>query len=262
MTGITLILRGLFGINPAYSTFILNIPIIILGGQILGKRSFYYTIFGTTSLSIWLFIWQKVPLAINLEHDLLISALLAGIVAGFGSGIVYRVGGTTGGSDVIARILEKKQGISVGRSLFCFDILILLASLTYIDLKKMMYTLIFSYVFANMVDAILDGGYSAKGILVISNETKKMAPVLMAVTGRGTSFLKGEGAYSGTDKNILYMVVTSREVMEVKRIIAEYDSQAFISVINVHEVTGEGFTYKRPKKNFLKNWKNSAPSQK
>ena len=116
VTGITLILRALFGINPAYSTFILNIPIIILGGQILGKRSFYYTIFGTTSLSVWLFIWQKVPLAINLEHDLLISALLAGIVAGFGSGIVYRVGGTTGGSDDIARILEKKQCISFGRS--------------------------------------------------------------------------------------------------------------------------------------------------
>ncbi|EOT42722.1 YitT family protein [Enterococcus dispar ATCC 51266] len=258
VTGITLILRALFGINPAYSTFILNIPIIILGGQILGKRSFYYTIFGTTSLSVWLFIWQKVPLAINLEHDLLISALLAGIVAGFGSGIVYRVGGTTGGSDVIARILEKKQGISVGRSLFFFDILILLASLTYIDLKKMMYTLIFSYVFANIVDTILDGGYSAKGILVISNETKQMAPVLMATTGRGTSFLKGEGAYSGTDKNILYMVVTSREVMEVKRIIAEFDQQAFISVINVHEVSGEGFTYKRPKKNFFKKLKNTA----
>lgn len=248
VTGITLIFRALFGINPAISTLILNIPIIALGGRILGRRSFVYTIIGTFSLSAWLFIWQKVPISIDLHHDLLIAALVAGLFGGIGSGIIYRVGGTTGGSDVIARILEQRIGVSVGRTLFILDIVILTASLTYIDLQKMMYTLIFSYVFSHIVDAILDGGYSARGVLVISNHSESIAPKLMTEMERGVSFLNGEGAYSGTPKKIIYMVVSAREISEVKRIIYEFDTQAFVSVINVHEVEGEGFTYLRPKK--------------
>ena len=230
VTGITLIFRALFGINPAITTLVLNIPIIVLGGRILGRRSFFYTIIGTVALSAWLFIWQKVTFNIDLDHDLLISALIAGLLAGFGSGIIYRVGGT----------------------LFILDIVILTASLTYIDLKRMMYTLIFSYVFSHIVDAILDGGYSARGILVISNKSAEIAPRLMSELERGVSFLHGEGAYSGVEKKIIYMVVSTRELSEVKRIIHEYDEQAFVSVINVHEVEGEGFTYLRPKKKLFR----------
>ncbi|WP_122646783.1 YitT family protein [Enterococcus mediterraneensis] len=252
VTGITLIFRALFGINPALSTLVLNIPIVLLGGKILGRRSFVYTIIGTVALSGWLFFWQHISFAIDIDHDLLIAALLAGLFAGFGSGIIYRVGGTTGGSDVLARILEQKYGISMGRSLLIFDIFVLTASLTYIDLKRMMYTLIFSYVFSRIVDTILDGGYSAKGVLIISDHTDMLTPALMVELQRGVSYIKGEGAYSGTDKNIIYMVVSASEISEVKRIVHEYDERAFVSIINVHEVEGEGFTYMKPRSRLLK----------
>lgn len=169
-----MILRALFGIDPAYTTLLINIPLILLGGKILGKRSLAYTVLGTLSLSFFLWIWQRVPLEINLQHDLLIVSLLAGLVAGVGSGIVYRMGGTTGGSDIIARILEQNYGITMGRSLLAFDIIVLLASLTYIDLKRMMYTLIVSYVFSRVIDSILDGGYSAKGLLVVPTKAKRL----------------------------------------------------------------------------------------
>lgn len=248
VSGITLILRALLGINPAISTLVLNIPIILLGGRILGRRSFIYTIIGTLGLSGWLQIWQHIPIQIDLQHDLLIAALSAGIVAGFGSGLVYRVGGTTGGSDVIARILEKNYGISIGKTLFALDIVVLIASLTYIDLKLMLYTLIFSYVFAYIVDSILDGGYSAKGVLVISNHSEEIAPILMEELERGVSFLNGEGGYSGVEKKIIYIVVSQREISTVKEIIHQIDEKAFVSIINVHEVEGEGFTFLKPKR--------------
>lgn len=246
VSGITLILRALFHIDPAYSTLLINIPLILLGGKILGKRALAYTVLGTVSLSVFLWIWQRIPLQINLEHDLLIVSLLAGLIAGVGSGIVYRMGGTTGGSDIIARILEKNHGISMGRSLLAFDVIVLLASLTYIDLKRMMYTLIASYVFSRVIDFILDGGYSAKGILVVSNKSEEIAPLLMTGLQRGVTFLHGEGGFSGVDKKMIYMVVSSRELNEVKRIINEIDEHAFLSVLNVHEVEGEGFTYLKP----------------
>ncbi|KAF1304241.1 MULTISPECIES: YitT family protein [Enterococcus] len=252
VTGITLILRALFGINPALSTLILNIPIILLGGKILGRRSFFYTIIGTVALSGWLFFWQHISFSIDIQHDLLIAALIAGLFAGIGSGIIYRVGGTTGGSDVLARVLEQKFGITMGRSLFFFDILVLTASLTYIDLQRMMYTLIFSYVFSRIVDTILDGGYSAKGVLIISNFTEQITPVLMSELQRGVSYIKGEGGFSGVEKKIIYMVVSAREISEVKRIVHEFDERAFVSIINVHEVEGEGFTYMKPKNALFK----------
>lgn len=252
VSGITLILRALFGIDPAYSTLLINIPLILIGGKILGKRSLAYTVLGTVSLSAFLWIWQRVPLQINLQHDLLIVSLLAGLIAGTGSGLVYRMGGTTGGSDIIARILEKNYGISMGRSLLVLDVIVLLASLTYIDLKRMMYTLIVSYVFSRVIDSILDGGYSAKGILVVSNKNEEIAPLLITGLERGVTFLSGEGGFSGHSKKIIYMVVSSSELNEVKRIVHEIDEKAFLSIINVHEVEGEGFTYLKPQSKLFK----------
>lgn len=248
ITGITLILRALFGINPALSTLILNIPLIFIGRKYLGVRTFYYTIVGTVALSFWLAVWQKIPMVIDLEHDILIAALLGGVITGIGSGMVYRVGGTTGGSDILARIVEKYFGISVGRSLLIFDSLVLVASLSYIDLNKMMYTLIFAYVFSRVIDSVLDGGYSAKGLLIMSEKNEEIAPKLMEELDRGITFLNGEGGFSKIDKRIIYMVLTPREISQAKEVIHEFDKNAFISVINVHEVLGEGFSYKRKKK--------------
>ncbi|OJG97978.1 YitT family protein [Enterococcus termitis] len=252
VTGITLILRALFQIDPAYSTLIINIPLILIGGKVLGKHSFYYTILGTVSLSVFLWLWQRFPIEVNLDHDLLIASLLAGLAAGIGSGFVYRVGGTTGGTDVIARILEKHYGVSMGRSLLIFDILVLVLSLSYIDVKRMMYTLIVSFVFSRVVDSVLDGAYAAKGMLVISDHTEDIGEVVMAVLERGVTYLNGQGGYSQGEKKVLYMVVSPSELMEIKRIVHEIDSKAFISVINVHEAIGEGFTYARPAKSLFK----------
>ncbi|MGX7351372.1 YitT family protein [Enterococcus canis] len=252
VTGITLILRYLFNIDPALSTLLINIPLILIGGKILGRRSLFYTIFGTVSLSFFLFIWQRVPFDISVDHDLLIASLLAGMAGGFGSGLVYRAGGTTGGTDIIARILEKKIGVSMGRSLLAFDVFVLTMSLVYLDLKHMMYTLIASFVFAQIVDFVQDGAYAAKGIFVVSNESVAIGEQIMETLERGVSYFDGEGGFSHEPKKILYVVVSPREVMEVRHIIEETDAYAFVSVINVHEAIGEGFTYLKPPRKLMK----------
>lgn len=253
VTGITLILLNLFGIDPALSTLLINIPLILIGGKILGKRSFIYTILGTVALSVFLFIWQRVPLTINVDHDLLIAALLAGFFGGLGSGLVYRVGGTTGGADIIARILERKVGLSMGKSLLGFDVCVLILSLTYIDLKHMMYTLIVSYMFAQIIDFVQDGSYKARGMLIISQKNEEISQVIMASLERGVTFLDGQGGYSKEEKKILYVIVSPAELVTVKRIIEQIDKKAFISIFHVHEAIGEGFTYRKPSRFILKN---------
>ncbi len=251
MTGVTLILRALFGIDPALSTLFLNIPLILLGGRILGKKSFYYTILGTLGVSFWLSFWQRIPLVIDLQHDLLLVAIISGLITGFGSGIIYKVGGTTGGSDILARIVEKNSGISVGRAQLFFDTIVLLFSLTYIDLHKMLYTLIFIYVFSRIIDSVVDGGYSAKGIMIFSEKNQEIAPLLISDLERGLTYFDGEGGYSNDEKKVIYIIVTPREISSVKQIVNDVDPQAFITVSNVHEVQGEGFSYSRPKRRKL-----------
>ncbi len=257
VTGITLILHALIGLDPAYTTLLINIPLILFGGKVLGSRSFIYTIIGTASLSIFLWIWQRVPITIGIDHDLLIASLLAGLFSGLGSGFVYRVGGTTGGSDIVARILEKKMGISMGRSLLYFDICVLLLSLCYLDVKHMMYTLIASFVFSKIIDFVQDGAYTAKGILIVTNESEQIAANILSTFERGVTFLHGEGAYSKENKKIIYCVVSPQEIIQMKLLVEAVDPKAFISVINVHEAIGEGFTYDKPRRRFYLSRKSS-----
>lgn len=243
VAGITLLLRFLLGINPALSTILINIPLLIIGYRYLGKKSLIYTIYGTLILSFWIWIWQIIPVSLNIHHDLFIAAILAGIIGGFGLGLVYRFNGTTGGTDIIARIFEKKMGSPMGQSLFALDVCVLVASLTYIDLRRMMYTLVCSFVFSKVVNFIQDGGYSARGIIVMTKEYEKISNEIMQNLDRGVTYLKTQGAYTKNDGKALYCVVSQSEVTEVKRIINKYDSHAFISILDVNEIIGEGFTY-------------------
>lgn len=251
VTGVTLIIRYWLHIDPAYTTVLINVPLILIGYRYLGKKSLLYTVYGTLSLSFFIWLWQRVSLPVNLnvQHDMFLAGILAGFFGGLGSGLVYRFGGTTGGTDVVARILEKQKGISMGKTLLSLDVLVLTLSLSYLNLRQMMYTLLASYVFSKIVDFIQEGSYSARGLIIISPKNDEIANELMRQLDRGVSFLKAEGGYSGKDKKAIYSVISSTELTIAKRIIETIDSSAFISIIDVNEVLGEGFTYeKKPTK--------------
>ena len=251
VTGITLIIYHLSHFNPAYSTLLLNIPLILIGLKIFGMRALIYTLVGTFSLSFNILFWQKMNIMISVENDLLIAALLAGLFGGIGSGIIYKVGGTTGGTDIVARIIEKNFGLTIGRSLLILDMLVLLLSLSYLSLKQMMYTLIAVFVFSIVVDFVQEGSYSAKGIMVISDKSDLIAEQIMNELERGVTYLKSEGAYSNVERNIIFCVATHPEINRIKDISHEIDNKAFISVLTVNEVLGEGFSYEVMKKKRL-----------
>ena len=243
VSGITLIFHALFKINPAYTQILLNIPLFILGVKIFGKRGMIYTIHGTVCLSIFIWLFQRMSMSIDLAHDTLIAALLAGIFAGIGGGIVFRFGGTTGGGDIIGRYFEQKKGFALGQTLFVFDILVLTLSLSYIDIQHMMYTVIASFVFSQVVAVVQNGGYTVRGMLIISSKYAAIRQKITDEIGRGATYLKAEGVYSGQDTKVIYVVLSPIQVQAVKGILAEIDPDAFVSIINVHEVIGSGFTY-------------------
>jgi len=251
ISGITLIFRALFHIDPAYSTILINVPLIIIGWRFLGRQSLIYTIYGTGMLSLCLWVWQRVPLTIALHGDLLLSALGAGIIGGFGSGLLYRYGGTTGGTDIIARIFERFRGVPMGRTLLYLDVVVLLISLVYIDIQHMAYTLIYSYVFARIVNFTQEGAYAARGVIVVSENYQQITDEIMTELERGVSLVNGEGGFSHQERKMIYVVVAPRELYRLRQIIQRNDSRAFISVINVNEALGEGFSFGLPDKGWL-----------
>ncbi|MBZ6002867.1 YitT family protein [Leuconostoc gelidum subsp. aenigmaticum] len=251
LSGITLILLALFNWNPAYTNLILNIPLLIIGYRVLGRRSLIYTIWGIISLSFWLYVWQKFPMPPALHHDMLIAGLLAGIMSGIGLGIVFRFGGTSGGTDVIARIMEQKLGIQIGRTMFALDAVVLLMSLIYIDVIHMMYTLIASFVFAQVVGLTQQGAYTARSFMIFTDYPEEISHAIMHELERGTSLLKSEGGYSHREQRVVYAVVDPSEVSTVQHIIQEIDPKAFVSIFTAQEQLGEGFSYLRPKKKFI-----------
>ncbi|WP_278965076.1 YitT family protein [Lactobacillus apis] len=253
ISGITLLLRHFWGINMGLSSLLLNIPLIILGYRFMGKRLLAYTIWGTLWLSFFLWFWRLVPIIyqLNLEHDLFLSAILAGTLSGIGLGLVFRYNGTSGGTDIIARICQIKYGLSSGKVLLFCDAIILFASLSYLDLKHIMYTLVASFILSRVMDTVQQGAYSARGLLIISESYEKIAEMIDLKLDRGFTYLEARGGYKKTKRPVIYLVVSPREIPAVKELIAAEDPKAFVSVIEVHEALGEGFTYKQKRQHLL-----------
>ncbi|MBC2063859.1 YitT family protein [Listeria welshimeri] len=242
LAGVTLFLLHFFQIDPAYSNLILNIPLFIIGWRILGNRSLIYTGIGTVSLSLFLWIFQRIPYTLDLHSDLLLVALFAGGFSGIGLGLVFRYGGTTGGSDIIAKLLHHTKGISMGRTLFAIDAIVLAASLSYLDVRQVMYTLVAVFIGSRVIDFVQEGAYAARGALIISKDNDAIASHVMLSMNRGVTVLEGRGGFSKNEKDVLYIVVAKNEIIQLKNIVQAVDPHAFVSVSVVHDVMGEGFT--------------------
>ncbi|MDQ0176183.1 YitT family protein [Bacillus chungangensis] len=248
-TGINLLLYFIFQINPAISNIVLNIPVFFVGWKILGTKAFLYTMIGTIAVSIFLWIFQIYEIAIPLENDLFLAALFAGIFIGIGLGIIFRYGGTTGGVDIIARLIHRYRGWSMGRTMFLFDAcVILLSLLTYLDYRQAMYTLVAVFVGARVIDFMQEGAYAARGAMIISEYHQEISDKILEEMNRGITVLHGHGSFTKQQKDVLYCVVGKNEIVRLKNIIHAIDPHAFVSVTVVHDVLGEGFTLDEDKK--------------
>jgi uncharacterized membrane-anchored protein YitT (DUF2179 family) len=249
-TGITLLLFFLFKWDPSYTNLLLNIPLFFIGWKFLGRSTFIYTIIGTVGVSLFLWIFQRFSTVdIPLHDDLALAALFAGVAIGVGLGIIFRFGGTTGGVDIIARLMQKYAGWNIGKTMFIFDAVVITVSIVfYLEYREAMYTLVAVFVGAKVIDFIQEGAYSARGAMIISEQNNKIADKIMQEMERGVTVLKGYGYFSKSEREVLYCVVGKNEIVRLKSVITSVDPHAFVSVSEVHDVLGEGFTLDENKK--------------
>jgi len=185
----------------------------------------------------------------TLKDDLVLVALFAGLFIGIGLGIIFRYGGTTGGVDILARLAHKYLGWSMGKTMFLFDTLVILASwVTYLNSRSMMYTLVAVFVGARVIDLVQKGAYAARAAFIISQHQDEIATKITNEMGRGVTVFQGYGHFTKSEREILYCVVGQNEIVRLKNIITSIDEYAFVSLTEVHDVMGEGFTLDEQKK--------------
>jgi uncharacterized membrane-anchored protein YitT (DUF2179 family) len=236
VTGIALVIRYLVPSLPvAMLYFILNIPIYALGWMYVGRRFFLYSIAGLLIFSGAL-ICPNVLLPV---HDKILSVLLAGIIIGVGSGIILRSLGSAGGLDILSIILMKRFSIRLGSSVLAFNVLVLGAGAVLFSLEMALYTLVYLYVNSSMINLVVTGLSQRKAIHIISPQWEKITQEINEKIQRGVTIMRGQGGYTSQEYQILYTVITFRELARLKRIISAVDPNAFVVVTDTLEVMGQ-----------------------
>lgn len=255
-TGITLITYYLFKIPVSIMNLLINIPLFVLAWKLLGKKSLYLSLLGTFSVSAWMAIFEAMPLSHRYHHfifdafkgDILLACIASGVVLGLGLGIIFNAGGTTGGTDILARIFNKYTSLSMGKLMLIVDAIVLTTVvIVFQDVRTAMYTLFFILIDTLVIDLIGEGGFAGKGFLIVTSKPEEIAKKVSDDLGRGITFIRGIGYYSRKDLDIVYCVVSRNEMKQMKDIINQIDPFAFITISEAHEILGEGFTLDKEK---------------
>ena len=235
-TGVALIIHYMVPSLPvAVLYFILNVPVFCLGWIYVGRRFFFYSVAGMFIYSLALaLIHVSLPV-----HDKMLSAILAGIVVGAGSGIILRSLGSAGGTDILSVILLKRFSIRLGSTILAFNTVLLGAGAVLFSLEDALYTLIYIFVCSYMVNLVVTGLSQRKAVHIISPQWEEISHEIMDKIQRGITVIRGRGGYTGRDEQILYTVISFRELPQLKQLIRSVDPDAFVVVTDTLEVMGQ-----------------------
>ncbi|TCZ78234.1 YitT family protein [Paenibacillus albiflavus] len=238
VTGVTIIAYYLFGWSPGLVSLILNSILLIIGYKFLDKNTTVYTIIAVAFNSLFLYLTESWHIA---SDEIMINAIFGGVFAGVGIGLIIRVGGTTAGSTILARIMNKYLDWNVSYALLFFDLIVAFSSYFIIGAQSLMFTIAMLYIGTKVMDFIIEGLNAKKAVTIISNEQNKIAEEVSAVMDRGVTVLHGYGHYTKLPKEILYIVISKQEVSTLKKIVRTIDKDAFLTIHDVRDVFGEGF---------------------
>jgi uncharacterized membrane-anchored protein YitT (DUF2179 family) len=237
VTGIALIFHYLFpGLNVGLAYFLLNLPLMLLGFFSISRRFLLYTLYGMGFFSLAAAFIKPPAAAIE---DPILAALFAGIICGVGAGVILRSVGSTGGLDILAVHVNQKFGFRPGSVGFIFNSMVLIVGAYFFGLEIALYTLIYVFTSSRVLDAVLTGFNQRMSTMVISEKTDELAREIFKKVNRGVTFLKGTGAYTGKERDVIFTVTTLTELPKLKDVIFGIDPEAFVVVNNTLEVLGK-----------------------
>lgn len=238
IAGISIMASHLTGLSLGIFLFALNLPFIFIGYKQIGKTFAISTLYGIIILSIATTLLHPVP---PFTDDLLLATVFGGIFIGVGIGMVIRSGGSLDGTEILAILSNSKLPFSVGEIIMFFNIFILGAAGFVFTWDRAMYSLIAYFIAYKTIDLTITGLEESKSAWIISENHKDIGDAILHRLGRGVTYLKGEGAYTGDEKGVVFCVITRLEEAKLKDIVDEFDSSAFLAIADIAEVKGGRF---------------------
>ncbi len=242
ISGLALVITHVLGFGTVGTISILiNLPLFLLGGMKIGKRFFLGSLLGMTLSSVLIDTLALLGIA---PTEPILGILYGGAICGLGLGIVFVAGTSTGGSDILVRLLKLKyRNVPIGQISIWFDaIVVILTGLVFQDVNKALYTGITVFVCGKMIDAVVYNFDYSKVALIISKEYSAIARAIGEKLDRGATFLHGEGSYTGEPTKVVLAAVKKQQITELKELVTEIDPNAFIIVQEAHQVLGDGFS--------------------
>jgi uncharacterized membrane-anchored protein YitT (DUF2179 family) len=242
VSGISQLINHFTGWPIGLMVFIGNVPLFLIGWRFLGGRRFgIRTATAVISFSFFVdFLVLFLP-ADGLTDDIFLNSLYGAVVSGVGFGLVYRARGTSGGSDILARILNHWRGVSMSASYLMVDSLVILGAGLVFGWKEALYALITLYVSGLVAETTLEGPRTVRTALIVTAQPEAVSARILEDMNRGVTIMTATGAYTGAERPVLYCVVTRAEVAFLKSIVDEADPKAFMVIGQAHEALGEGF---------------------
>lgn len=235
IVGISILVSHITGISLSIFLVLLNLPFLYLGYMQIGRTFCISTLFSVVSLAYWVAYFHPIP---ELTHDFFLAATFGGVLVGIGVGLIIRYGGSLDGTEIVAIILDKKSGFSVGEIVMFLNVFILGSAGLVFGWDKAMYSLVAYFVAFKVIDITIEGLDESKGAMIVSDNADDIAETLLARLGRGVTVLHGQGGYSQEPKKVLYSVITRLEIAKLKAIVEEKDPSAFVTIQDVHDVIG------------------------
>ncbi len=242
VSGLAMVLIRIIGFGSVgVVTALMNLPLFLIGGVKIGKKFFIGSLIGLVSSSLFMDLFTTLP-AVSVEP--LLAALYGGVLCGLGLGMIYVIGASTGGSDIVVRLIKLRcQNVPIGAINMVFDASVaVLTGLVFRDVTKALYSGVAIFVTGQIIDAVVYRFDYSKVALIISDKYEQIAQAISRELDRGATFLNGEGTYSHRTTKVVLTAVKKQQLADLKRLVVELDPNAFIIVQEAHQVLGDGFS--------------------
>ena len=241
MAGLAQIVSALAGFGTvAFWVAAFNVPLFVVAGLKLGKKFFVGSLIGIVSVTAALELFTYLPVPAT---EPLLGCIYGGVCIGVGLGLVFTIGASTGGSDIVVRLIKRKwRNLPIGTITMGFDICVMvLTGLAFGDMSKALYTGITVFLSGKVLDLVVYSFDYSKVILIVSDRHELLADAIFRKLGRGATFLTGEGSYTHKDKKVILTAVKRHQLADLKQLVSELDPCAFVIVQEAHQVLGDGF---------------------
>ncbi|WP_462409616.1 YitT family protein [Neobacillus sp. Marseille-QA0830] len=241
ITGISIMIAHITGWKLGLFLFILNLPFVYMGYKQMGKTFAFSTIYGIIVLSLFTSFFHPIP---AFTEDILLATVFGGMILGIGVGLVIRNGGALDGTEILSIVINKKVPFSVGQIIMFMNFFILSAAGFVFTWDRAMYSLLAYVIASKAIDTVVQGLEESKSVWIISDMAEEIGNAVNDRLGRGVTYLKGEGAFTGDHKKVVFSIISRLEESKLTTIVEEIDPSAFLAIADIAEVRGGNFKKK------------------